>query len=297
MRKIIFGIRKSKLAGCQLDEFIAHLASKKIPLKYEAVKISTEGDKKPGAAIEDLGMGIFTKELERALLSGEIDCAVHSLKDVPVGIDKGTVLSCFAPRGDVRDCVVWAPGYASGDSLKGLKVATSSPRRAAFIREIEPDAEVVPLRGNVDTRLKKCEDREFDAMLLAACGLKRLNRADKIGRCFDPDRFVPAAGQGIICCQTRRDDKELNSVLVGASSSETEKAARCERVVIESLGIGCRTAFGVFARFEGDEFVVTAKSFSEALGRCVSHKSNGPAKEYKKITEELIGVMRREMGK
>ena len=223
MRKIIFGIRKSKLAGCQLDEFVAHLESEKIPFKYEVVKIATDADKKPGAAIEDLGIGIFTKELERALLSGEIDCAVHSLKDVPVGSDKGTVLSCFAPRADARDCVVWAPDYAAGGNLKGLKVATSSPRRAAFIREVEPDVEIVPLRGNVDTRLRKCEDGEFDAMVLAACGLTRLGREDKIGLYFDPEVFVPAAGQGIICGQTREDDGELNSVLESASSPETSR--------------------------------------------------------------------------
>jgi hydroxymethylbilane synthase len=297
MRKIIFGIRKSSLAARQLDEFIAHMGSMKIHFKCEVLAISTGADKKPEAAISDLGVGIFTKELERALLSGEIDCAVHSLKDVPVGIGSGTVLSCFTPRADARDCVVWSPGRSAGGGLKGLRVATGSPRRAAFIRDIEPDIEVMPLRGNVDTRLRKCEAGEFDAMVLAACGLKRLGREDRIGLYLEPDEFVPAAGQGIVCAQTRFDDGELNSVLERASSQETEKAALCERAVIESLGIGCRAAFGVFARFTKDGFSITAKSHSDKTGRYLSHRSGGPAKEHKKLTQELIDFMRREMGK
>lgn len=296
MRKIIFGVRQSKLARAQLEIFIDHLAQKGMKIKYETKFIKARGDRFKTSPIEELGQGIFIKELEGELLSKNIDCAVHSLKDVPVSIARGTLLSSFVPRGDERDCLVCRGGIEP-DNLKGRRIAIGSPRRRAFMLERESDIEMLPLRGNVDTRIGKLENGDFDAMILAVCGLKRIGYENKISEYLDPDSFVPAGGQGAISAQTRHDDDELNEVLSKASCRDTENAVISERKILKELGVGCRMPFGVFARFEKDKFHITAKSYSKEKATCLYHKLEGPRAEYKKITDKLIEKMKKEIRK
>lgn len=260
MRPLIFGIRKSALAKCQLDEFIAYLVSQKWAVDYSVKTIVTQGDRDRTSPVDEMGLGIFTKEIEKALLRGEIDCAVHSLKDMPVKVERGTVLSCFPPRHDVRDCLVVRDGV-SAENLKKLKVGTGSPRRTAFLKEIESTVEALPIRGNIDTRLRKLDNGDYDALVLAACGLKRLGYENRISRYFDPHHFVPASGQGIICSQTRADDAELNTALKRCSSVGTEQACWAERKILEALAIGCQVPFGVYASSADEKFMVTAKGY------------------------------------
>ncbi len=296
MRKIIFGIRASRLARAQLDEFIVYLVKKGLEVEYEVKTIETKGDRDKLSPAEDLGQGVFVKELERALLSGDIDCALHSLKDIPVNVAEGTSLSCFPPRADERDCLVCGDGV-SPDSLGSSRVALGSPRREAFMAQREPGIKAVSLRGNVDTRLRKLKEREFDAMVLAACGLKRMGCGGEISGYLDPDTFVPAAGQGMICAQTRQDDTELNSALRDASSGSAEAAALSERRVLGELGVGCRMPFGVFARFEEDEFIITAKAYIKEKNRYIHCKLKGPSAERARVTGELIERLKTEMGR
>ncbi|MBF0484863.1 MAG: hydroxymethylbilane synthase [Candidatus Omnitrophica bacterium] len=169
MRKIIFGIRKSVLARKQLDEFITYLVKNKIIFDYSIKTIQTAGDKDQKSPVAQMGQGIFTKEIERAILNNEIDCAVHSLKDMPVKTEKGTVLTFCGAREDVRDCLVVRKGISAND-LKGLRIGTGSPRRNAFLKELEPTVKILQIRGNVDTRLRKLDQGEYDGIVLAACG-------------------------------------------------------------------------------------------------------------------------------
>lgn len=296
MRKIIFGVRQSRLAKAQLEIFIKYLAQKGVKIKYEIRTIRARGDRFKTSPIEELGQGIFIKELEGELLSKDIDCAVHSLKDVPVNVAQGTLLSSFVPRDDERDCLVCRRGV-SPDKLKGKRLAIGSPRRRAFMLEREPDIEMLPLRGNIDTRIGKLEDGEFDAMILAGCGLKRIGYEKRISEYLDPDSFVPAAGQGAISAQTRFDDEELNEVLSMASCRDTEAAVISERKILKELGVGCRMPFGVFARFKEDKFHITAKSYVKEKAACFYYKLKGPRVEYEKITDKLIEKMKKGMRK
>jgi len=286
MRKIIFGIRNSILATAQLDEFLYYLIKNGVKIESEVRRVKTKGDRDQVQTIGNLGQGAFVKELEKELVAGNIDCAFHSLKDMPVDISQGTILACIPPRADERDCIVCGDNI-SIENFKGISVATGSPRRTAFIIEQKPEIKVLPLRGNLDTRLRKLKEKEFDAMIVAACGLKRIGHEDRISGYLDPDIFVPAAGQGATCAQIRQEDIELNRLLKPVSCSITEKAVTCERKVLKELGIGCQTAFGVFARFYSDIFVVTAKT-GKGQEAAAYHKQEGPSRDYVKITEELI---------
>jgi hydroxymethylbilane synthase len=294
MRRVVFGIRKSRLARAQLDEFIAYAAKSGVKMDCAIKTITAKGDRHRDIPIEELGQGIFIKELERELLSGGIDCAVHSLKDMPTDIAHGTLLASFPPRGDERDCLICRDGIAP-HQLKGARVAIGCPRRRAFMIEREPDIGILPLRGNVDTRMDKLEKGDFDAMILAACGLKRIGYGGRISEYLDPDAFVPAAGQGAICAQSREDDKELNKILRNPSCYDTVNAVTSERKVLKELGIGCRMPFGVFARFEKDKFYITAKACVSQKASCIYYKMEGHRAEYEKITDILIDRLKNEM--
>jgi hydroxymethylbilane synthase len=288
VNKIIFGIRESRLAKAQLEEFISYLSENGIHIEYDIKTIKTKGDRDTSAPIDHLGQGIFIKELESELLSGKIDCAVHSLKDMPVNVTDKTALACFPPRSDERDCLVCREGV-SPDGLKGASIATGSPRRTAFVKEAEADVKILPLRGNVDTRLRKLEQGDFDAMIIASCGLKRIGCSDRISAYLDSDTFVPAAGQGTICAQVRDNDTELLSALQNVSCEETEQAAISERKVLKELGVGCRMPFGVFARFESNEFVIAAKAYlNDRESPYVYCKQKGPREDYEKVTDDII---------
>lgn len=294
MRRIIIGTRKSKLAQKQCAEFIKYLAETNINFDYSLKTIQTQGDKDRQSPVHAIGQGIFIKELEQALMSKEIDCAVHSLKDTPVKIKEGSLLSCFLRREDVRDCLVFRKGVLSG-SLEGLRIGTGCPRRNAFLKEIEPGIEVLPLRGNVDTRLRKLDNGDYDAIVLAACGLIRLGFANRISRYFDPDTFVPAAGQAVICSQTRIEDKELNQLLMNCSSLDSETVVLAERRVLEALEIGCQSPFGVYARFDQtnpDSFSITAKIYLEQSSNYVSERRQCTRADIFSTTEGLISSMR-----
>jgi hydroxymethylbilane synthase len=291
MRTLIFGIRKSALAQRQLDEFIIFLTRKKLSFNYSVKTLVTKGDQNKTLPVDQMGQGIFTKEIELALLSGEIDCAVHSLKDMPVKIEKGTVLSCFPPRHDARDCLV-VPDGVPPKNLKRLRIGTGSPRRTTFLKEIESTAQALPIRGNIDTRLRKLDNGDYDALILAACGLKRLRYESRIAHYFDPAKFVPAAGQGIICSQTRVDDEELNDSLKRLSCVETEKVTRAERKVLTVLGIGCQVPFGVNARFEGEKFFLSSRGYVAAKKIFVEEQRICLATEWEAATDDLAQQMK-----
>jgi len=212
------------------------------------VAISTTGDRVKERPLADIGgKGLFVKELEEALSSGMIDVAVHSMKDVPAPLPPGFVIACFLEREDPRDVLVLRKGQELADLVAGDRVGTSAPRRQAQILALRPDLNVIPFRGNVDTRLRKLRAGEADATVLALAGLNRLALED-VGVILAPDVMLPASGQGAIGIEVREQDAALRALLAQVNHKPTDLCVTAERAVVEALGGSCRTPVGAWAR-------------------------------------------------
>lgn len=228
-----------------------------VELTVEVVTIRTTGDAVPDKPFEAIGpKGVFAVELQRALLDGRIDIAVHSLKDLPASEPDGLVLAATLERGDPRDVLVSRDGASLADLGAGAVVGTSSSRRRALVRIHRPDLVTAPLRGNVDTRLQKVERGEVDAAVLAAAGLVRLGRSDAVTEWLDPERFVPPPGQGTIVIESRSDrlGGDLSWVR-GAEHAPTRAATDAERAFMRAVEGGCEVPLGAWARHDGDDIV------------------------------------------
>ncbi len=236
------GTRASPLALAQTEMFITALKAKHPKLETEIVKITTSGDRiQDRPLMEAGGKGLFTKEIEEALLAGSIDCAVHSMKDMPTVLPQGLEISCLLPREDVRDAFFSRHAGSLDDLPKGATVGTSSLRRQAIILARRPDLKVVTFRGNVGTRLKKLEAGEVDATLLAVAGLNRLGMQDIIQNILEPEVMLPAVAQGAVGIETRSDDKETKKLLFAIHCVITEWRVTAERAFLRVLDGSCRT--------------------------------------------------------
>jgi hydroxymethylbilane synthase len=245
------GSRGSALALIQAGEVQSWLA-KACGLPAERIEIETirtSGDMIQDRPLADAGgKGLFTKEIEEALLAGTIDLAVHSSKDVPAALPPGLVLSAFLPREDARDAFVSRKANTLRDLPQGALVGTSSPRRQALIKRLRPDLGIVPLRGNVETRLRKMEAGAADATVLAVAGLKRLGLLAAATSIFDIDEFLPAAGQGAIGIETRADDTRTRALVAAIDDPDTATALAAERAFLAVLDGTCRTPIAGYAR-------------------------------------------------
>ncbi len=228
----------------------------------EVVVIRTDGDRLQDAPLSDIGgKRLFVKEIEDALLEGEIDLAVHSAKDMAVVLPDGLHIAGVLPRADARDAVVLpgTRGLASA-TLPQLvaalgatpRIGTSSVRRVAQLHRQFPGAEFLPVRGNVDTRLRKLDDGDYDALVLAAAGLERLDRASRISGCLPVDACIPAPGQGIVAVECREDAEQITQTLVAMSDRAADVALRAERAIVAALGGGCQLPLGAHCRETGD---------------------------------------------
>jgi hydroxymethylbilane synthase len=235
------GTRASALALAQ-----AHTVAGALGGEVELVEITTSGDR--GVTGEDKSR--WVKELELALLDGEIDLAVHSAKDVPGLLPDGLEIVSVPARADVRDALCGANSL--GALAGGARVGTSSLRRAAQLRAARPDLDVVPVRGNVDTRLRKLADGEFDALVLAAAGLERLGRADAADHLLDGEEFVPAPGQGALAIEARSDDQAARRVAAAIADAAATRALTAERALCAALDADCATPLGAHATVTGD---------------------------------------------
>jgi hydroxymethylbilane synthase len=249
------GSRGSPLALVQAREVQSRLA-KACGLDPERIVITvirTTGD-----AIQDRplaqagGKGLFTKEIEEALLAGTIDLAVHSSKDMPTVLPPGLELSAFLPREDPRDAFIGRAAKTLRDLPGGAVVGTASLRRQALVKHLRPDLKIVPLRGNVETRLRKLEAGDFDATVLAVAGLKRLGLLAAATSMLDPEEFVPAVGQGAIGIETRADDAKTRALVAAINDADTATALAAERAFLAVLDGSCRTPIGGHARVSGD---------------------------------------------
>ncbi|MBI4610209.1 MAG: hydroxymethylbilane synthase [Candidatus Rokubacteria bacterium] len=255
------GSRGSPLALRQAELVAGRLRSLATPARVEIVPIRTSGDSTqvfgPGTrqvALADFGgKGLFVRELEEALLDGRVDLAVHSLKDLPATLPSGLCLAAFPPREDPRDVLVSRSGGGISELPRGAVVGTSSLRRRVLLLAQRPDLRVEPIRGNVDTRLRKLEEGPYAAIVLAAAGLRRLGLDPPNAHVLPPEVFVPAAGQGILVVEARSGDGRLLELLSGLDHTETRWQAQAERSFLQHLGVGCHTPVAAHARFLGDE--------------------------------------------
>jgi hydroxymethylbilane synthase len=249
------GSRGSPLALAQARQVRARLAAAHglDEAVIEIVVIRTTGDKIQDRPLAEAGgKGLFTKEIEEALARGEIDLAVHSAKDVPTWLPDGLVLAGCLEREDVRDVFLSRKAQSVQALPHGAVVGTASLRRQALVKRLRPDLEVVPFRGNVETRLRKLDSGEVDATLLALAGLKRLGLADVATAPLPLDDFPPAVGQGAITIETRAQDKRTRDLLAAIVHPDTSTAVECERAFLAALDGSCRTPIAGLARVEGD---------------------------------------------
>lgn len=249
------GTRGSPLALAQAHETRDRLmAAHGLPEdRFEIVVLSTKGDRIIDRSLSEIGgKGLFTLELEEQLLSGELDFAVHSSKDMATKLPTGLEIVAYLPREDIRDAFVGRTAATLMDLPKGAVVGTASLRRQALVRKLRPDLKVKIFRGQVETRLRKLAEGEADATLLAYAGLKRLGKPDVLTELLDPAVFPPAPAQGAICIEARSDNVKIRALLAAINDAATYKAVTCERAFLEVLDGSCRTPIAGYATLEGD---------------------------------------------
>jgi len=265
MNRIVIGTRGSPLALAQV-EIIAGLLGKAHPgFKIERKVIKTSGDRFMDASLSATGgKGLFTKEIEDLLLAGEIDLAVHSLKDLPTRLPEGLTIAAVPAREDAHDVLV-SERYASVAALpKGARIGTSSVRRKAQLLARRPDLQIAEIRGNVGTRLQKAS--EYDAIILAAAGIKRLGLIAP-AHPLDFDFMIPAVGQGVIACETREADLEIQEKLAAINHTDTLACAEAERVFLRALGGGCQLPYAGHATVTGDKLRLIGARFEPDIRR------------------------------
>ena len=274
------GTRGSRLALIQTELTLAALRPAHPDVAFEVVTVTTQGDANQTAPLAGMGLGVFVKEIERRLETGEIDMAVHSLKDMPTALPEGMAIGAVLERADPRDALVSHLGVTLDDYPSGRRIGTSSPRRAAQIAERRPDLEIVPIRGNVDTRLRKASGEECDGTVVAAAGLLRMGLEDVITEYLAPEKFVPPPGQGAMAVEIRADDARMQAIVGAANHDATAAAVSAERAFLGTLGGGCQVPVGAYAAGEGDSLTLTvfigASDGSETYRASVAG-SNGDA--------------------
>lgn len=275
-KTLVIGSRGSQLALWQARHVAGELARAGVDSRIEIIK--TTGDQLQTASLMQAGgKGLFTKEIEEALLAGTIDLAVHSLKDLPTETPHGLTIAAIPKREDPRDAIA---GRKLGELQAGARVGTSSGRRVAQIRILRPDLDIQPIRGNVDTRLRKLHTGEYDAIVLAAAGLRRLGLDRDIAEIFSPEQICPAAGQGALAIETRIDDRAATICRqAGLDDAATRAAVECERSALAALGGGCQLPVGVYAECAGNKLTVTAVVASVDGARHLRGRADGAAAE------------------
>ena len=260
MRKIIVGSRRSKLALTQTKWVIQQLKRLNPSYEFEIKEIVTKGDKILDVTLSKVGgKGLFVKEIEQAMLNKEIDMAVHSMKDMPAYLPEGLTIGCIPEREDHRDVLISKDGLTLDQLPAGAKIGTSSLRRGAQILAHRPDVKIQWIRGNIDTRLKKLETDDYDAIVLAAAGLSRMGwTKDVVTQFLDPDICLPAVGQGALAVECRKDDEELLSLLQGLNSIDTAQSVAAERAFLQKMDGGCQVPIAGYAHVKGEEVALTA---------------------------------------
>jgi hydroxymethylbilane synthase len=300
--RLRIGTRGSSLALWQANHIADRLAQLH-GVETEIIRIRTSGDRMQSAPVAQInevigaesgGKGIFIKELEDALLANTVDLAVHSMKDVPTDTPTGLAFPAITRREDPRDCLI----SRNGRSLKGLpnsaRVGTSSLRRQAQLRHHRPDMDVLDLRGNVDTRMKKLDAGEFDAVVLAMAGVNRLGLASRVTQVLGEDFMLPAVGQGALGIETRRDDAETQRLVASLDDADSRVCVTAERALLRTLHGGCQIPLGALGVLRGGELHLEAGVFSVSGTESVRASENGPPEDAEDIGIRLAGALLQE---
>ena len=270
-RVIIVGSRGSRLALRQTELVLEEMRHCFPDRRFRVQEVRTTGDRRPDASLAAIGgQGVFVKELETALSARRVDLAVHSLKDVPAELGDRLVLAAVGERADVRDAVVTRGRRPLAELPAGSRVGTGSLRRSVQVRALRPDLKIVDLRGNVDTRLRKVEEGQVDAAILAVAGLARLGYMERAAQILDTDAMLPAIGQGAITLEARDDDAKVIEIASALDHRETRLATTAERAFLARMGGGCRLPMAALSVVEGDSLRIRGL-IADPEGRRVLH--------------------------
>jgi len=291
--QIRIATRKSPLAMWQAEHVSARLIEAHPGLEVELVTFTTQGDKILDTPLAKIGgKGLFVKELERAMLDGEADIAVHSMKDVPVELPDGLYLPVILKREDPRDAFVSNNYKDFNDLPEGARLGTSSLRRQCQLKEARPDLQILDLRGNVNTRLAKLDAGDYDAIILACAGLKRLGFDERITASMSPDTSLPAIGQGAIGIECRKDDAAINNLIAVLDDPVTHICVEAERAMNERLGGGCQVPIAGFAELNDEQLqlrgLVGRTDGSEILRSAIFGQPSEAASMGTALAEELL---------
>ena len=293
MSTLRIGTRASVLATTQTGHIADQLRA--LGADVEIVHVSTEGDRSSAPLASLGGQGVFVAALREALAAGEVDIAVHSLKDLPTYADERLTLAAIPVREDPRDVLVARDGLTLGELPHGARVGTGSPRREAQLNALGLGVEVVPIRGNVDTRIGKVTSGELDAILLARAGLSRLGRADEATEIIDPLQMLPAPGQGALACECRVDDDATARLLAQLDDRDTRAAVTAERSLLATLEAGCSAPVGALAEIawgdDGDELWLRAVVSDPSGTPSIRLSATGLPDEAAAVGERLAAEM------
>jgi hydroxymethylbilane synthase len=290
-KKIVVGTRGSRLAMIQAGMVIAELSRIHPDLEFKPLAIRTTGDRRRRASLEELGgTGIFVKELEEALLNKDIDMAVHSLKDMPTDTPDGLRIAAVPQRGDPRDVLVSARGKLS-ELPAGAVIGTSSPRRAVQLKAQRPDVEIRPLRGNVDTRLKKVSSGELDGAMMAAAAMVRMGLEDRITEYLPADGCIPAVGQGALAVEVRADDERVAGLVSSLEHTPSRAEVTAERSFLRALGGGCREPIAALGTVDNDTLYLDGMVANHDTGQILQAEVKGDSSDAEGVGARLAQQM------
>ena len=292
MTNIKIGTRGSKLALTQTN-FVADKLKKAIPdAEVEICVIKTSGDIMQDVSLLTIGgQGVFVKEIEEALLSEKIDLAVHSMKDVPGENPEGLIFAAILPREDVRDVLVSRNNIKLEFMPKGAKIGTGSQRRGAQIKALLPDVSIVPLRGNIETRIKKIETENINGVILAAAGMKRNGLTEKITQFLPVETMLPAVGQGALGLQIRKNDDELAKACAVLNDAATSVEVAAERAFLRTLGGGCRLPIAALGKLDGQMLTLEGMLAAPNGTTVIREKISGTIKDAEEMGKKLAEIV------
>ncbi len=292
MKRLKIGTRGSKLALWQTQHVAAALKTVIPDLDIEIIPIKTTGDKILDVALSKIGdKGLFTKEIEKEILSNRIDIAVHSLKDLPSQLEKGLKIGAVLPRENPQDVLITPNRCKFADLPRGAVLGTSSLRRIAQIKALRPDIQFVEIRGNVETRLWKLQEESWEGIVLACAGVKRLGFEDRISDYLDYKVVIPAVGQGVIAVECRTDDTIVLDIIRNIHDEETDIAVRAERSFLAELEGGCQVPMAAIARLSDDQLLIEGVVASLDGKRVYRNQIKGRTNECEFLGRKLAGML------
>ncbi|WP_130805321.1 hydroxymethylbilane synthase [Senegalia massiliensis] len=296
--KIKVGSRGSKLALTQTRWVVDKLKEKNPNIDFEIKVIRTKGDKIKDIPLDKIGdKGLFVKEIENALLNGEIDIAIHSMKDMPSSLPTGLKFASIPEREDARDVLILKAGYSDLDSLpRGSKIGTGSKRRKYQLLNYRDDLEIVPIRGNIETRIEKIKTENLDGVVLAAAGIKRLGLEEKISMYLPNEIILPSPSQGALALEIREDDKQLEDMIDSISSKQACIQVKAERAFLKGVNGGCHIPIGAYATINGDEIILDTLFGDEDGKKLVRKTKSSKISEAEELGLELAKTVLEEFG-